>query len=71
MSWVSFMAGSPTSWLGFVDSITSGADGSGGKRLFFISSENVDLTELGAVGFPNVNILHISLHGIQLSPGEY
>ena len=30
------MAGSPTSWLGVVDSIASGADGSGGKRLFQI-----------------------------------
>lgn len=30
--------GSPTSWSGAVDSITSGAEGSGRKRLFFISS---------------------------------
>lgn len=50
--------GSPTSWSGAVDSITSGADGSGGKRLFFISAGNVETSELGEAGFPNANILH-------------
>lgn len=50
--------GSPTSWSGAVDSITSGAEGSGRKRLFFISAGNVDPTELSAAGYPGANILH-------------
>ncbi len=50
--------GSPTSWSGAVDSITSGAEGSGEKRLFFISARTVDPSELKGVGFPNANILH-------------
>lgn len=50
--------GSPTSWSGAVDSITSGAEGSGRKRLFFISAGNVDPTELSAAGYPSANILH-------------
>ncbi len=52
------MDGSPTSWSGSVDSITSRAEGSGHKRLFFISAGNVDPTELSAVEYPNANILH-------------
>ncbi len=50
--------GSPTSWSGAVDSIASGAEGGGGKRLFFISAGNVEPSELGEAGFPNANILH-------------
>lgn len=50
--------GSPTSWSGAVDSITSGAEGSGRKRLFFISAGNVDPMELSAAGYPGANILH-------------
>lgn len=52
------MDGSPTSWSGAVDSITSGAEGSDRKRLFFISAGNVDPSELSVVEFPNANILH-------------
>ena len=50
--------GSPTSWSGAVDSITSGAEGSGRKRLFFISAGNVNPTELSAAEYPSANILH-------------
>lgn len=50
--------GSPTSWSGAVDSIASGAEGSGEKRLFFISAGNVEPSELREAGFPNANILH-------------
>lgn len=50
--------GSPTSWSAAVDSITSGADGSGEKRLFFVSAGNVEPTELHGIGFPDTNILH-------------
>ncbi|MCI8526861.1 MAG: S8 family peptidase [Oscillospiraceae bacterium] len=50
--------GSPTSWSGAVDSVTSGAEGSDRKRLFFISAGNVEPTELGAIEYPNANILH-------------
>ena len=51
--------GSPTSWSAAVDNISSGADdGSGEKRLFFLSAGNVDPTELSSLGFPDTNILH-------------
>lgn len=50
--------GSPTSWSAAVDSITSGADGSDEKRLFFVSAGNVDPAELSAINYPDANILH-------------
>lgn len=57
--------GSPTSWSGAIDSITAGADGSGEKRLFFVSAGNVEPTEIAQSGFPNAN----TLHGIE-NPGQ-
>lgn len=50
--------GSPTSWSAALDNITSGADGSDEKRLFFVSGGNVDPSEFSAIGFPDANILH-------------
>lgn len=50
--------GSSTSWSGAVDSITSGAEGSDRKRLFFISAGNVEPTELSAIEYPSANFLH-------------
>lgn len=58
--------GSPTSWSAAVDNISSGADdGSGDKRLFFVSAGNVDPAELSPLGFPDTNMLH----GVE-SPGQ-
>ena len=57
--------GSPTSWSAAVDSITSGADGSGDKRLFLISAGNVTIPELMERGYDNAN----TLHGIE-NPGQ-
>ncbi|MBQ9162773.1 MAG: S8 family peptidase [Clostridia bacterium] len=50
--------GSPTSWSAAVDSITSGDEEVGQKRLFFVSAGNVSLSELQSTGFPTANTLH-------------
>ena len=50
--------GSPTSWSAAIDSITSGADGSGEKRLFFVSAGTVEPRELSSVGYPTTNQLY-------------
>jgi len=50
--------GSPTSWSAAVDSITSGANENGEKRLFFISSGNVNPDELARSKYPDSSILH-------------
>lgn len=57
--------GSPTSWSSAVDSITSGANESGEKRLFLISSGNVLPHELSLANYPNSSILH----GVE-NPGQ-
>lgn len=57
--------GSPSSWSGAIDSITSGADGSDDKRLMFISAGNVTPNELSDQCFHNANILH----GVE-NPGQ-
>lgn len=57
--------GSPTSWSAAVDSITSGANENGQKRLFFVSAGNVEPNELIHSEFPNSSILH----GVE-SPGQ-
>ena len=57
--------GSPTSWSAAVDSITSGANENGEKRLFFISSGNVIPDELSRSSYPNSSILH----GVE-NPGQ-
>lgn len=57
--------GSPSSWSGAIDSITSGADGSENKRLMFISAGNVTPNELSDQCFHNANILH----GVE-NPGQ-
>lgn len=57
--------GSPTSWSGAVDSITSGAIDSEEKRLFFISAGNVYPSELSDVEYPTAN----SLHSVE-NPGQ-
>lgn len=51
--------GSPTSWSAAIDSITSGADGSNEKRLFFISAGNVCEDEYNSVGYTTANKLHV------------
>ncbi|ELO1550958.1 S8 family peptidase [Listeria monocytogenes] len=50
--------GSPSSWSAAIDSITSGVNGDGQKRLFFISGGNVHPIELNSSPYPDVNILH-------------
>lgn len=50
--------GSPTSWSAAIDSITSGADDEGDKRLFFISAGNVLPNEIDESGYPDANVLH-------------
>lgn len=57
--------GTPTSWSAAVDSITSGDEEGGIKRLFFISAGNVNPLALQEAGFPNTN----TLHSVQ-SPGQ-
>lgn len=57
--------GSPTSWSAAVDSITSGANENGVKRLFFISAGNVFPEELSSAEYPNSSILH----GVE-NPGQ-
>lgn len=57
--------GSPTSWSAAVDSITSGANENGEKRLFFISAGNIFPEELTSTGYPDSNILH----GVE-NPGQ-
>ena len=57
--------GSPSSWSGAIDSITSGAEGSNDKRLMFISAGNVTLDELANSHFHDANILH----GVE-NPGQ-
>ena len=50
--------GSPTSWSAAIDSITSGAEENGEKRLFVISAGNVDPSEFHSIPYPDANILH-------------
>ncbi len=50
--------GSPTSWSAAVDSITSGASGEEGKRLFSVSAGNVYPFELSDIAYPDANINH-------------
>ena len=50
--------GSPTSWSAAIDSITSGAEENGEKRLFVISAGNVDPNEFRSIPYPDANILH-------------
>lgn len=57
--------GSPTSWSAAVDSITSGANENGVRRLFLVSAGNVTTDELTKVAYPNSNILH----GVE-NPGQ-
>lgn len=57
--------GSPTSWSAAVDSITSGANENGEKRLFFISAGNVFPEELTYNNYPDSSILH----GVE-NPGQ-
>lgn len=57
--------GTPTSWSAAVDSITSGDEEGGIKRLFFISAGNVNPLALQKTGYPNTN----TLHSVQ-SPGQ-
>ncbi len=57
--------GSPTSWSAAIDSIASGAEEEGQKRLFFISAGNVQLDELTINGFSAAN----ELHSVE-SPGQ-
>ena len=49
--------GTPTSWSAAVDSITSGDEEGGIKRLFFISAGNVNPLALREADFPNTNTL--------------
>ena len=57
--------GSPTSWSAAVDSITSGANEKGEKRLFFISAGNVQPLELSNSQYPDSSIIH----GVE-NPGQ-
>ncbi len=57
--------GSPTSWSAAVDSITSGANEKGEKRLFFISAGNVYPSELSNIEYPDSSIIH----GVE-NPGQ-
>ncbi|MCH3959360.1 MAG: S8 family peptidase [Selenomonas sp.] len=57
--------GSPTSWSAAIDSITSGANENGEKRLFFISAGNVSPVELAHNDYPNTSLLH----GVE-NPGQ-
>lgn len=57
--------GSPTSWSAAVDSITSGANEKGEKRLCFISAGNVFPAELANNDYPDSSILH----GVE-NPGQ-
>ncbi|MCT1903530.1 S8 family peptidase [Oceanobacillus sojae] len=50
--------GSPTSWSAAIDKITSGADGDGNRRLFFVSGGNVHPIELTTIPYPKANITH-------------
>jgi len=50
--------GSPTSWSAALDSLTSGAEGSEEKRLFFVSAGNVEPAELSDVAYPDASVLH-------------
>lgn len=57
--------GSPTSWSAAVDSIASGDEEDGQKRLIFVSAGNVQLNELQSTDFPTAN----KLHSVE-SPGQ-
>lgn len=57
--------GSPTSWSAAIDSITSGANENGERRLFFISAGNVYPGEFQHAKYPDGNILH----GVE-NPGQ-
>lgn len=50
--------GSPTSWSGAIDNITSGALEENVKRLVVISAGNVYPEELFKISYPDANILH-------------
>lgn len=50
--------GSPTSWSGAIDNITSGALEEDVKRLVVISAGNVYPNEISQVGYPDANRLH-------------
>lgn len=50
--------GSPTSWSAAIDSITSGAEENGEKRLFVISAGNVSPNEFHSISYPDANISH-------------
>lgn len=50
--------GTPTSWSGAIDSITSGANDEGERRLFFVSAGNVYPFELSDSAYPDSNIIH-------------
>ena len=57
--------GSPTSWSAAIDSITSGANENGEKRLFFVSAGNVYPNEFSSEQYPDANMLH----GVE-NPGQ-
>lgn len=50
--------GSPTSWSGAVDSLSSGEYGTEERRLFIISAGNVHPSEVKEAGFGTANTLH-------------
>ncbi len=50
--------GSPTSWSGAIDNITSGALEEDVKRLVLISAGNVDPNEIAQAGYPDANRIH-------------
>lgn len=58
--------GRPSSWSGTLDKITSGADGNGDRRLFIVSSGNVEPQELNVQQkYIDANIIH----GVE-NPGQ-
>ncbi|WP_241547111.1 S8 family peptidase [Enterococcus villorum] len=57
--------GSPTSWSSALDNLTSGAEESRNRRLFFVSGGNVHPMDLAALPYPKIN----SIRGIE-NPGQ-
>ncbi|OJG83538.1 serine protease [Enterococcus ratti] len=57
--------GSPTSWSAAIDSLTSGAEGNGNRRLFLISGGNVHPLELMNSPYPDIN----TIRGVE-NPGQ-
>ena len=47
--------GRPTSWSAAIDSITSGAEENGEKRLFFISAGNIETYQMNEIVYPQTN----------------